>query len=309
MLNADLARPAHVDFYQEHLIAYECVVLRYRLALPLMNLIGWYVDRKKRRHRARHNRKPERNFWLVDGISINSRRMKDGAARWPALNTCYNFRAGQGQTLSARRIDSWWMNIRNAQAVRNRLKIAKCELHKAIEASAKPGQPVRILSLAAGTAQGVIEVAAECNKVGVETAITLMDTDPSALRYASELAQSYGLEITTIEGDVLSFARYIGNFKADIVEMMGLIDYLSDTIVKGLIRRVHRYLDAGGYFFTCHVHPNGEAYFLEHVVDWCMLYRTFSELQNLVAAGGFSDVTLITEPHGIHSVAVAQKIE
>lgn len=286
--------------------AYETVRVPYLIAVPLMYLIGFYVQMKKMLFRQL-GVAVTTNCAIVDGISINSRRMKEGAARWPSLNTCYNFTKGEGPTAVHRAVDGWWMRIRNAQAVRNRLKIAKRELKLAIVSMARPGKPVRILSLAAGTAQGVIEVAAECNKLGIGTEILLIDRDVSALRYAQELAGTLGVQIETKDGDVLFFTRYTDGFKADIVEMMGLIDYLTDGLVVAVAKKIRGYLPVGGYFFTCHIHPNHEAYFLKYVVDWRMLYRSRDELKDLVIKGGFENPTLFTEPLNIHSIAAAKK--
>lgn len=287
---------------------YEHTAWPYLFALAPMYALGAYVQAKKLVYKALGLR-VHTNSVFVDGVSINSRRMKEGAARWPALNTCYNFTEGHGPSVLHRTLDTWWMNIRNAQAVRNRLKIAKRELHVAVRGFAVPGRPVRILSLAAGTAQGVIEVAAECNALGIATEIMLIDQDLTALGYAKELARKHNVQINTVQGNVVFFTRFVGEFKADIVEMMGLIDYLRDGLAIPLLRKIRLHLGRGGTLFTCHIHPNGESYFLKHVVDWDngMLYRTREAFEDLLIDSGFLAPRLLTEPHGIHSIAIAVK--
>ncbi len=300
------AAPASVG-KSKQVVIFEHDTWSYFLMIPILYLIGFYVQAKKLLF-SLFNAKPATNCIFVDGISVNSKRMKEGAARWPSLNTCYNFVKGEGATGLHRTIDAWWMNIRNAQAVRNRLKIAKAELRIAVEEHAAPDKPVRVLSLAAGTAQGVIEVAAECSLLGITVEILLIDLDETALRYARDLAHRHGVKLETITGNVLFFNRLVGDFKADVVEMMGLIDYLKDGLVIQLVRKIRLYMNTGGHFFTCHIHPNAESYFLRHVVDWDMLYRTRDALEDLITAGGFLSPSLKTEPHGIHSVVVAKKM-
>lgn len=273
-----------------------------------MYATGFYVMLKKALFKALGL--PVRlNCWFVDGLSINSRRMKEGATRWPSLNTCYNFTTGVGSTMAHRLADTWWMRIRNAQAVRNRLIIAKRELSIAVQALGAPGRPVRILSLAAGTAQGVIEVAADAKRFGIDCEIVLVDHDESALRYARELADRQEVAIKTIKYNVLMFDKAIGSFAPDIIEMMGFLDYLSDTLGEKLLRKIWRHLPVGGYFFCCHIHPNGERYFLKYVVNWDggMLYRTVSAFKELLHKGNFLMPLIETEPLGIHSVSVARK--
>lgn len=254
---------------------------------------------------------PRYNVFLGDGISINGARVRDGAARWPALHAIYNFKRGEGATVVDRGIDTWWMNIRNAQAVRNRLKIAKRELIAAITHHATKKDSVLILSLAAGTAQGVIEAIAQCRRTGIDVRALLLDQDETALKYARKLAESYGVSdyIEVKKANVMHFEQHLAE-KPDIVEMMGLIDYFGDKAVQILFQKIWRAMKPGGHFFTCHIHPNGEAYFMRHVINWDhnMRYRSRDELHELLVAGKFLSPQLLTEPHGIHTIAIAQKI-
>jgi len=282
-------------------------VWTYRLALPMMTVLATYAHAKKSVCSVL-GIKPRYNCLFGDGLSVNGARVRDGAARWPALDAIYNFSEGEGETGLARVVDNFWMGIRNAQAVRNRLKIAKRELRSAIEKVSKPGEPVRILSLAAGTAQGVIEVMSRCVQNGIDVRALLLDQDETALRYARELAREYNVadRVETRNCNVLFFDREI-NEKPDIIEMMGLVDYLKDKLATTLFRKIRRNLKPNGYFFTCHVHPNSESYFMRHVINWGMRYRRKDEFEDLLISGDFLAPRLITEPHGIHSIAVAQK--
>lgn len=297
-------------------LKFERVVWPYRLMLPFLFIIGWYVHAKKFLYNCFGGRKcvPKINFWLVDWISINSRRVRDGAARWLALDAVYNFTKGEGYNWIACAIDDYWMHIRNAQAVRNRLKIVKQEIEVAILEIVKTkatNEPVRLLSLAAGSGQGVIEVVAKLHRVGIQCEVLLLDQDGSALAHAHELAEKHGISdmVATRESNAVLFYRNLRkwNFKPDIIEMCGLMDYLEDDLAIAVIKMIHRCLPSEGFFLTCHIHPNKESYFLWHVVNWGMLYRERKELRGLLVKGGFILPKLHTEPHRIHSVAVARK--
>jgi 2-polyprenyl-3-methyl-5-hydroxy-6-metoxy-1,4-benzoquinol methylase len=307
MFSADLARPAATDARQVSPIAYEHVVWRYRFALPFMMTLAAFAQIKKSIC-AVLGYKPRHNCLLGDGMSVNGQRVRDGAARWAALDAIYNFMSGEGSSAIHRAIDTWWMQIRNAQAVRNRLKIAKRELRTAIESIAGPGKTVHILSLAAGSAQGVIEILADCAHAGMNVRALLLDQDESALRHARELARKNGVEnrVETKLCNVLFFDRQVAD-KPDIIEMMGLVDYLKDPLAISLFRKIWRTLKPNGFLLTCHIHPNSESYFLRHVINWSMTYRTPDEFEDLLISGKFLAPRLITEPHGIHSVAVAHK--
>jgi len=297
---------------------FETLTWPYIVALPFMVLIAMYVNAKRKLFNMVTGREPSTNFWFVDGISHNSRKVKDGHAKWPALETTYNFSQGEGSNSVVRTIDHWWMNIRNAQAVRNRLKIAKRELKKAIveQARAKKGK-VEIVSLAAGSAQAVIEVISELqNSQSVPNTISvralLVDIDTTALRYAQKLAEQHNVShlIETKEDNVLRFDHALKKLDCspDIVEMMGLLDYLDDKLAVLLIKKIHRVLPKNGIFLTCHIHPNSEEFFVRNVVNWNMLYRSVRKLNELIVDGGFRDISVHTEPHNIHSVAVGFKL-
>lgn len=298
-------------------LKFERVVWPYRLMLPFLFVIGWYVHTKKFLYNFFGGRgcAPKTNFWLVDWISINSRRVRDGAARWLALDAVYNFTKGEGCSWIACAIDDYWMHIRNAQAVRNRLKIVKQEIEIAILDVVKTkarNEPVRLLSLAAGSGQGVIEVVAKLHHAGIRCEVLLVDQDHSALAHARKLAWKHGISdmVATRESNAVLFYRNLRKwgFKPDIIEMCGLMDYLEDELAITVIKMIHRCLPPRGFFLTCHIHPNKESYFLWHVVNWGMLYREQQELRNLLVKGGFILPILYTEPHRIHSVAVARKV-
>lgn len=290
---------------------FEHIVWPYRLMVPVLYIVGAYVKAKKVICKSFGWPLPKTNFWLIDGISINSRRVKDGAATWRALDAVYNFTAGEGDTWLARVIDRYWLKIRNAQAVRNRLKIVKRELLAAVFRMSK-GAPIRILSLAAGSGQGVIEVVASLRRIGIRCDVLLIDQDASALAHARMLMERHGVSdsVRLRQADVIYFEREVRkeDFKPDIIEMCGLMDYLLDPLAVVLIKKIHRRLQLNGFFLTCHIHPNHEAYFLWHQENWGMLYRTRRQLRELLIEGGFLEADLYAEPHRIHSVAVTQKL-
>ena len=308
---AKTARPARNVRPKTTSQVFEHTVWPYRLALPFMVATALYVHLKKF-FLSLSDQRPTTNCWYVDGLSENSCRVKEGSAKWQALDACYNFTHGEGRNWLIRTLDTFWMNVRNAQAVRNRLIIAREELCRTIinQANKSPKREVKILSLASGSAQAVIEALSELRrKRNVQVRAMLVDQDESALRHAQNLARDHGVAdlVETRLGDVLFFDRILGEFKPDIIEMMGLMDYLRDKLAIQLVRKIRRHLPEGGSFLTCHIHPNSESYFLRQVVDWKMLYRTVGQFEDILVGGGFLDFSFRTELHKIHTVAVTTK--
>jgi SAM-dependent methyltransferase len=278
-----------------------------------MLLMAAYAHAKKL-FLAQFGMRPRYNCLLGDGLTVSGRAVRDGAKTWRALDAVYSFNEGRGDNAFLRMMDTFYMHIRNAQAPRNRLKMAMSGLRFAINdvygTVVPAGEPVRILSLAAGSALGVITVMREMQERGVPSESFLIDLDPEALSYAKRLAAEFGVtgKIIVAQGDVLHFEKMIGDFKPDIIEMMGLTDYLRSKMAVLLFAKIRKQLKSGGYFFTSNVHPNSERYFLKHVVNWDMYYRTVDQLAELFHDAGFIDPKVVTEPHGIQSFAYAKKI-
>ncbi len=303
-------------------LVYQHLAWPYLMLIPVLYILGAYAMVKRMIYRL-FKAKAKTNIWLVDGISQSSRAVRDGAATYRALDVVYNFKEGQGSSRLVRDIDWFWIHVRNAQAVWNRYRIVRSELCSAIQRRSFdydkiPSEPIRILSIAAGSAQAVIEAMAEMKRQGYEVEALLLDASSKALAYAEELAAKHGLtdSVRTKKclivadvngGDVYDFENKIGDFKPDIIEMAGLIDYLLDDQIIELFQRIYVLLPVGGTFITCHIHPNHESFFLLWVVNWWMRYRSKSQLEALLKRGWFEISSLITEPHRIHTVAVARR--
>ncbi len=277
----------------------------YILALPLMWFLVLWLKFKQRLGLAN-----DVNAFLYDGLGKSCKAIKKGAASWKALEIIYNYKNGNKPSTF---IDDFWIGMRNAQAVRNRLKILKSELWKVVTEIAKSGEEIRILSLASGSAEGVLQIALKLKQLGYPFSVVLLDADESAVKFTSEKASKLGLSknVRAEIGDVLFFSRHIGDFRPNIIEMAGLLDYLNDGIAALLLKKIEKLLSLGGYFLTCHIHHNPEMGFLKEIIDWgndpVMLYRSPRELEKVVLSGNFSSISIETEPHGIHSVVRAQK--
>ena len=127
--------------------------------LPLMWILALWVALKKKIWGP--NLKI--NTYWVDGISPVCKEIKERATTWKALDIIYNRKFGQKKDFGEMVAD-FWLKILNAQEVRNRLKLTKQKLKEEIEECLKrdqTGSRVRLLSIASGSAQGVIEVIQE----------------------------------------------------------------------------------------------------------------------------------------------------
>ena len=291
-------------------LPFETVIKPYiALLVPMLAIAGW-ADAKKRFLKL-FGREPKHNFILGDGISPGGAHVRDTATSYDAIESIYMHR-NQARTermtfkqLTSLYADRVWMNIRNAQALRNRKLIATLELKRTIASYAIMGEEVRIFSLACGSARAVIEAVAEMQPYA-HIRVLLVDRSENALAYARKLALEYNVSdiVITKKGNVLRFEREVGDFDPNICEMVGFIDYWKDGLVIELLKRIREHLGAYGTLLTCQIHPNSEQYFLEQIVNWKMVYRTIDRFNEMLEEAGY-DVRIVTEPHKIHSVAVA----
>ena len=242
--------------------------------------------------------------------------IKAGATSWRALEIIYNFDPeGTDDQLA-----HFWIGMRNAQAVRNRSRMAKvllkdCLMRRATETSkGTRANPLQMLSLACGSAQVVIEALAELrDNHDLYTQVMLIDYDPEAEDYIKRYAHEMGLDTSVhfVCANVMQFLGRVGGKEFDVVEMMGFLDYLEHKYAVWLSKKIHDALEPGGLYLTCHIHPNPEQDFLRYVINWgnkpYMFYRSTDELSDIVVKGGFPRHQIYTEPHKIHSIAIGRK--
>jgi ribosomal protein L11 methylase PrmA len=212
----------------------------------------------------------------------------------------------EGSTRFQRAMDKFWMRILNAQAVRNRLIIVRSEVYRAIMLQAGNGRPIKVLSLACGSALAVIQAAVCAWREGVEVRVLLVDKDDEALKGALALAKQHGIAdtIATKCGDATQFLSLINDFKPTIAEVIWLAEYLDNKSVRQLFGDIRSSLQQNGRFITSQIHHNREAFFLRAILNWSMNYRTVHEFAHSLQAEGF-EAKIFTEPLRIHSVAVA----
>lgn len=291
-------------------LGYETAKRLYSLTLPLMWILTLWVMIKKKIFR-RLGQKVRTNTLWFDGLSVPCRRIKEGFGSWRALDVIYHFSSGADKSIGGA-ISDYWIGMRNAQAVRNRLKLVIRQLSEAIENVRQGGtKAIRIASIASGSAEAFLN--AMKNAEGAEIKATMIDISRSALRNSEKAAHKAGLrERCSFEKrNMLDFEKFPADLLrgSNLIEMVGLLDYLSDDQIVKLIGLIRENLEIGGFFLTGHIIKNPERHFLKWVINWEMRYRGIREFGRLLVRAGFDKekVTIFVEPQGIHMVAVCRK--
>jgi len=278
----------------------------YYLILPLSLLVVFWMFIKKKINVVL-NKKQETGLLIFDGIGKYGKVIKRHVAGWKAVDLIYNHRFGEDRSLGGRLDDFWFDNL-NCQAVRNRFKLAKRELDKAI-IGCSDQKEVRIISLAAGTGQIESETIAKAKRRGVATRIVLIDREYDALKRAEEFISANGVQKETevMNADAVYALEIAAHFSPHIVVAIALLDYFSEKDAIGLISKIYRVLPAGGFFIASNTMPNVEMPFVKWVVGWPLIYRKPKELSDIIEKSGFTQYEIIKEPLYIQSVIVARK--
>lgn len=214
----------------------------------------------------------------------------------------------------ARRI---WFHTNNARAVRNRLLIVKDELIRDIRSRIDSGDKyIKVLNIASGSARAILEAIHSFNaEKGVTFDVTFLDKNPKAVAYSQELAKEFDFAQHKLQWVTASVGEYFAEHDAsdsepfDVVEMVGLLDYFDDERTVSVFERICDRLNKDAFFITANIVDNVERPFVENVVGWKMVYRTATELKDLIVRSGFAEdkVRMQYEPMVMHTLACSYK--
>jgi len=250
-------------------------------------------------------------FWF-DGISPVCREIKENARKWRALDIVYNYNFFKKELDFRTALTNFWLRIKNARAVRNRLKLIKKKLKEEIEKlSYRKVHNIRLLSIACGSAQGVIEIMSGFRRKGNSIKAVFLDLDPTAIEYSKKLAQEKGVSdlIIFINASASRLEEVVDNFNPNIVEMVGFLDYKPKDKAINLIRTINRILAPEGVTLISNIAPDAEKLFLAQVINWPMIYRSPKEFSEVLIESGFNpqNCQIVYEPLGIQGIAICKK--
>lgn len=248
--------------------------------------------------------------------SDNLRQISDDAATHKALETMYvgpRPEADEDRFLWARLFIE---NIHNSMAVRNRLRIVEGEFNEFMDrAISGEMRGVNVLSIAAGSSRGIMEVFASLNGVVDPNLVRLrmIDLNREALDDGRKLAEDLNIHesVDFVRAHFLGFRRYLEEgYKPDFVEVVGLLDYLPVKSIKELLSALSNSLADDGVVLYSNVAPNDERDFTHKVVGWPnMYYRDSETLMGLAKNAGFNTdrTTVMSEPLGVYNLVLARK--
>ncbi len=210
-------------------------------------------------------------------------------------------------------VDAWLLNRPPCMAVRGRRKFLAQKLDKLSNTVLMTREKVNIMNLACGPSRELFDFIKKFSDSSKVDALCL-DIDPQALRYTDKMSKSFThrAKVSFLKDNLIKWALGTSTQKIenqDIIYSGGLFDYLDDDLFLMLANRCHEYLNPGGVLMIGNFRPNPDKIFMDHLLEWRLIYREAEELARLFEKSLFGKkVEVFTENEaGIQLFAIAVK--
>lgn len=192
-----------------------------------------------------------------------------------------------------------------AECIKTRMEVVVSHIAEAVRECGQGATPARIASLGSGPAREVQLFLESRTATGARAVFTLIDQEPSALKYASEATYAQVLKSNgtiAVHGLNISFTDILRSTGAlaqlppqQLIYSVGLLDYLSDHRCRALTRRLFEGLAPGGRLIVGNMNqcPMSNHWPMEFAVDWSLHYR--GEAEMLAWAQGLEPARAWTE--------------
>ncbi|MGD0576583.1 MAG: class I SAM-dependent methyltransferase [Candidatus Staskawiczbacteria bacterium] len=256
--------------------------------------------------------------WLMAATSKDSKELSEDTGSAVAIEIMYGrykrklFSRGVLQGF----YDLFWHHVvSQPKSIRNRLKIIKKNLKEGILKTIKesPKKQINIVAVGGGSARAIAEVVFE-NFNGLKDRqihIVNIDANQKAIEISKKLAKELELykNFEWICGLAQNIESLIKKDSSDIVEMVGLLDYLPDKKAQKMLSKIYPILKTGGLLLAGNSAPNKEEKLVSKIGWPKIYYRSPENFSRLFSASGFSDKNgkIIFEPVKNHMIAVVRK--
>jgi len=204
-------------------------------------------------------------------------------------------------------IDHWCLSTASAQAVRNRKKLLSDKIKSICDQKKETRTcSIRIMNLACGPNRELFDFLSQCD-YSERIDATCVDIDSQALHYIDQQINvfSHKAVIRLMNENLIKWA--LGKIDPDfglhdIIYSAGLTDYLNDDLFIAFVNRCYLQLNDNGYLIIGNFAPyNPDRLFMDHILDWRLIYRTSDKLKQLFQQTAFCDnVSVFSEPQQVN---------
>ena len=224
----------------------------------------------------------------------------------------------EGPNIYSRIVNAFVLAREPAEAHRNRIDFLVNLLKEEAATAAKKGRKFRVLNIGCGPAQETERFIREF-KESERGEFTLLDFNEETLNYTrSRLGKACNdvgrwPSLTFVHKSIHDLLKESARGEDpeqqwDLVFCAGLFDYLSDKICKRLLKLFHRWTLDGGRVAATNVHSrNPIRLFMEHLLEWYLIYRDEESFKAMVPAEWKPQIT--TDTTGVNVYLVVDKPE
>lgn len=177
--------------------------------------------------------------------------------------------------------------------------------------AAQVGGPMHLLSLGCGAAVPVIDALATLeDESEVTRDLVLVDLDPLALAFATELAADAGLtdRVTIVNDNIVRACRRLPREHCHLIDMLGVWEYGSDRACESLIRSALACLAPGGSIVVSNMlSGRPQLHFNQRGVGWpAVVPRSIDCMVDIALSSGVApdDLDVIVTEDGVYAVMV-----
>lgn len=189
-------------------------------------------------------------------------------------------------------------------ALRNRRRLSARLCARLLERSAH--DPAHAMCLGAGPGLTILDAMQAARKTSFAT---LVDISADAFAFGQAEANRRGLSdrVKYMQADVRDVKDMLDR-PVDLVEMIGICEYLSDDQIASIVRAVASMMDPGtAIVFNSLSDRHGTDRFFRNVFGLHMRHRTAEQIEALLAPAGFGEFHRFPEPLGVYTVVVGTK--
>lgn len=180
--------------------------------------------------------------------------------------------------------DSSFAQLLNAHSI---LSLPICEAvrkrglytKRIIDETVREKPNAAILSIGSGPAWDIRE-----HLLGAEdcrASFYLLDQEKKALEFVKEKTNGNGGSVSFLHRSVMNLLRRGMDMKFDLIYCAGLYDYLPASFAKRLTLSMYDLLEDGGKLVIGNASHNPFRIWMEHGVDWYLIYRNKEDFTNL----------------------------
>jgi extracellular factor (EF) 3-hydroxypalmitic acid methyl ester biosynthesis protein len=227
----------------------------------------------------------------------------------------------EGPNVYARIVNAFVLSREPAEAHRNRINFLVNMLREEAAAAGRESRRFRVLNVGCGPARETESFIREFAESELGE-FTLLDFNEETLEYTGKrIAQARkdagrNVEVTFVNKSIHDMLREFASTRHidearqrpeyDLVICAGLFDYLSDRICSRLLRLFYKWTKPGGRVGVTNVHlRNPIRQFMEHLVEWHLVYRDEAGFRGLVPEEWQPEIS--TDTTGVNVYMVVRK--